>query len=349
MSIILKPKKCLYPFAKVYGAITSARNWLYDQSVIKSFTPSLPTICVGNVVVGGSCKSPFCDYLAQKLISQGRKPVILSRGYGGSVIGPYLLDDQSSISSVGDEAIMHFQYLSGKGHVVVGGDRTKAIRLIQDNSIGDVVVMDDGLQHRKVKPHFSVLMLDVSYPERIMAVENNLLLPAGYLRETKEQALKKADVVVFVKKTGDWVKGEMESLCLRLKVNVDSYRVQYLPSCFRDLYSGQEFPIEHFRSKALALVSALADSVSFKSTLVNLGLDIKHEFSFNDHYHYAEHDWQKFKVTKLPLVTSLKDGVKLRQYIHTLGEAFELVSSITFVTPQEEESFWKKVEQTNRA
>jgi tetraacyldisaccharide 4'-kinase len=174
--------------------ITGIRNLLYDRSVLKSYQPEIPVIVVGNLIAGGTGKTPIIYWIAWKLSDQYRV-AILSRGYGRHSRGFKLLNVQSTPESVGDEP-MELRMLLPDVPIAVDRNRKRGIKKLSSGEFGkiDLILMDDGFQHRSVKPGFSIILDDYNRP-----MNKEKLLPAGLLRESLS-ALKRADLIVTTKK-----------------------------------------------------------------------------------------------------------------------------------------------------
>ncbi|MDR6784274.1 tetraacyldisaccharide 4'-kinase [Pedobacter africanus] len=163
----------LLPFSALYGIVVVCRNKCYDIGLFKSASFDLPVICVGNLVVGGSGKSPVTEYLVHLL--KGYKIAILSRGYGRKTRGFILADENANAQTIGDEPM---QFYSKFRHVTVAvcEDRVHGINRLKDSH--DLIILDDAYQHRRVKPGFSILLFEY---QKLLSWQ--FLLPAGNLRE----------------------------------------------------------------------------------------------------------------------------------------------------------------------
>lgn len=184
----------LVPFSWVYGLITGIRNLLYDKSVLKSYRPDIPVILVGNLIAGGTGKSPFIAWLAGEL-SKKYKVAVLSRGYGRSTQGFQLVDSSSTPETVGDEP-MELRLLQPEILIAVDENRKRGILELASGKHGkaDIILMDDGFQHRKVTPGYAIVLDNVNRPMR-----KEKMLPAGLRREPLS-ALKRADLVLVTKR-----------------------------------------------------------------------------------------------------------------------------------------------------
>lgn len=163
----------LFPFSIVYGIVIVLRNKFYDLGLFKSTQFDIPVICVGNLVVGGSGKSPVTEYLVNLL--HDRKIAILSRGYGRKTKGFILADKTATAQTIGDEP-MQFYNKFKQVTVAVCEDRVKGINLLKDDH--DLILLDDAYQHRSVTPGFSILLFEY---QKLLSPQ--FLLPAGNLRE----------------------------------------------------------------------------------------------------------------------------------------------------------------------
>ncbi|MCI5066169.1 tetraacyldisaccharide 4'-kinase [bacterium] len=179
----------------IYRAVTTGRNMLYDVELFPTSSISLPVLCVGNVAVGGSGKTPLVLALVSLLKQDGRAPVILLRGYGGRERGPFHLQPSSSAEQVGDEACLH--QLKSRVPVVVAQSRVAGARYIEQEKLGDIIVLDDGFQHRALQRDLNILTFDVRDPQVQRDLREDRMLPWGVLREPLAAALQRADLLVY--------------------------------------------------------------------------------------------------------------------------------------------------------
>ncbi len=164
----------LLPFSVLYGIIVLIRNKLYDAGVFKQTSFDLPVICVGNLVVGGSGKSPVTEYLINLLA--GKRIAVLSRGYGRNSKGYIVADPLATSMTIGDEPMQFYRKFPNIT-VAVCEDRVKGINRLKETH--DLIILDDAFQHRSVKPGFSILLFEFQKLQR-----PQFLLPAGNLRES---------------------------------------------------------------------------------------------------------------------------------------------------------------------
>ncbi len=182
----------LFPFAILYGFITSIRNFLYDKGIFKSYSFDIPIIAVGNLSVGGTGKTPQIEYLI-RLLSPNYKIATLSRGYKRKSKGYVLADVTSTAEILGDEPFqMHQKFPNIK--VAVDADRKNGIEnLLKLDDKPELILLDDAFQHRKVKAGFYIMLS--AYDDLFY---NDFILPTGNLRESKSGA-KRADIIVITK------------------------------------------------------------------------------------------------------------------------------------------------------
>jgi tetraacyldisaccharide 4'-kinase len=182
------------PWARLAVAALTPAGWLHGATVswnARNATPvsvGVPVICVGNLTVGGTGKTPIAVAIVQTLKARGRSPFFLSRGYGGSEPGPVLVTPEHSADQVGDEPVL----MSTTAPVAVSRDRTKGAALAIANG-ADVIVMDDGHQNFSIAKDLSLVVVDGE-----QQFGNRRIVPAGPLRETVRHGMERADAVIIV-------------------------------------------------------------------------------------------------------------------------------------------------------
>jgi tetraacyldisaccharide 4'-kinase len=173
----------LRPAGSLYGAVASARL----QRV--GYRSRLPVVCIGNFTAGGAGKTPMAIWVAEELKRLGRKPAFLSRGYGGTIAGPHLVDAARGTAwHVGDEPLL----LAKIAPAVVARDRAAGARLIETLE-ADVIVMDDGLQNPSLVKDLAIAVTDAA-----TGIGNGLVMPAGPLRAPLDAQLRLVDGIVGI-------------------------------------------------------------------------------------------------------------------------------------------------------
>jgi len=195
----------LLPFSLLYWLAIAIRNWLYNKKIIHSTSFGLPIICVGNLAVGGTGKSPMVEYLV-RLLKHQFKVATLSRGYKRRTKGYALADHGSTALEIGDEP-MQFHIKFPDISVAVGEQRLEAIpQLLHDRPGTQTIILDDGFQHRAIKAGLNILLTDYSN-----LFTRDFYLPAGDLRDLKSE-YKRAELIVVTKCKPDLAINEKEKI-----------------------------------------------------------------------------------------------------------------------------------------
>ena len=181
------------PLSWLYTLGVAIRHALFDQHLLPSFTVNIPTICVGNLAVGGTGKTPMTAYIVRLLQEHGYHPAVLSRGYKRATKGFILADSYSTVETIGDEAMqMHRAFPDVP--IAVCEHRVRGVKqLMRQVEHLDVVVLDDAMQHRTIRCGFTVLLTPYDH----LYIDDHML-PWGNLRDLPSRALK-ADAVVVTK------------------------------------------------------------------------------------------------------------------------------------------------------
>ena len=169
------------------------RHVLYDHHLLPSFPASMPTICVGNIAVGGTGKTPMTEYLVRLLVANGYKPAVLSRGYKRKTHGFILADNYATVDTIGDES-MQLHRAFPEVPVAVCESRVRGVKQLQRQVPDlDVVILDDAMQHRSIRCGSTVLL---TASDKLYIDDH--MLPWGTLRDLPSRSLT-ADVVVVTK------------------------------------------------------------------------------------------------------------------------------------------------------
>lgn len=179
----------LFPISILYAAVMRLRNWAYDNQLYKSTSFRFPVVVIGNLSVGGTGKSPMTEYIL-RLVKPHLNVAVLSRGYGRKTKGFRYVQVHDSAKFVGDEPLQ-IKRKFPDATVTVCEDRVHGIQQIQ-NQI-DAVLLDDAYQHRKLRPSFSILLLDYESLQQLI-----ISLPTGNFRESL-YGCKRANVIVITK------------------------------------------------------------------------------------------------------------------------------------------------------
>jgi tetraacyldisaccharide 4'-kinase len=288
----------------IYGQLTALRNLLYDRGIFKSYDSPLPVISIGNIVVGGSGKSPVTFFLASEFLKLGKRPVVLSRGYGGKLKGPVQVGRDHLASDVGDEPLMLWEKGEGKIPVVICGDRLKGAKFITSKDLGNLIILDDGFQHRRLKRDLDIVLIDISSSSFERFCNEQRLLPAGRLREAIAPALNRADILLLVSRDG--------IIGSKIELPIPVFNVRLYLTGFRDLRTGKKVP----PPKSAAIATAIARPEFFEKMLQAFNIQIRGTFFFPDHHFFSDSDLAHIysdSEPSMPLVVTEKDAIKLRQ------------------------------------
>lgn len=306
--------------AYIYYFVTSFRNWLFDKGILKiKKLDDVFVICIGNITVGGTGKTPAVQYFAKRLSQEGRKVAVVSRGYRGKrKVEPLIVSDGKNIlvssKESGDEPYSHA--LNLKVPVIVGKDRYKACKLAKEVFDVDTIILDDGFQHRKLFRNMDIVLIDATNPFGWEA-----LLPKGTLRESFHPAAKRASEFIITK--SDLVpEREVEKLKRFLKgkykkpVSVAKHGISSLCDI-----EGNAKPLFWVKGKRVLLFSGLANPLNFEKTVISLDPSYIERIDFLDHHSFKEKDIELIKkraedMKANYIITTEKDIVKLPKNIH---------------------------------
>ena len=299
----------LAPLAFLYGIATRFRNYLYNIRYSKSINYDIMVVVVGNLSAGGTGKSPMTEYLV-RLLHKKYSLAVLSRGYKRKTKGFLMADQYSTARDIGDEPYQMYLKYNEIAKIAVGEERTIAIpNILLEYPEPQVVVMDDGYQHRAVDADFKVLLTDYSHP-----FYNDHLLPWGRLREIKKGA-KRANVVIVTKCPSSISDEEMNNMTngIRRYAGADMHVLfsKILYTNLKPFLKLNGPPPERYIA-----FSGLANPDSFNQYVMRK-YDILESVDFGDHHEYTEQDVEelvrKAESSGASLLTTEKDIVKFRE------------------------------------
>ncbi len=203
-------KILLFPFAVIYGIITSLRNLLYDWKFLKSKSVDIHTICVGNLAVGGTGKTPHVEYLIN-ILQNDFKIAILSRGYKRKTSGFIQATNLSTAFDIGDEPLQ-YKTKNPQLEVCVDADRVAGIKkMLEFTEPPKLVILDDAFQHRALNCELKIIVSE--YTNLFL---HDCMMPAGYLRESKK-GIERADIIIISKTPDKTTAVEIRNLIKDLK------------------------------------------------------------------------------------------------------------------------------------
>ncbi len=285
---------------------------LYKLKIKKQKSIDSFIVCIGNITAGGTGKTPTVLLCARLLAEMGIRVAVVSRGYkrpkeGQEVV---VLYDQKSLDwqNAGDEPYMMNLLLKDKQvPIIVSKSRYKAAKRAVEEFKSQVILLDDGFQHHKLKRDRNIVLLDAQNPF------GGGLLPYGNLREPLT-ALERADFLLLTH--SDLVS---ESKLANIKKQIKHYNPSlpvveavHKPKNYFNLITNEVAPLDDIKGSA-ACFCALGDPKSFETTLKNLGLNLKQTWRYSDHKKYTIDDIKNMASLRgdLPLITTFKDYVKL--------------------------------------
>jgi len=293
----------LMPFSIMYGMISLIRNKFYDLDLCASYRAAVPVVSVGNIAVGGTGKTPVVDWLLKEFIKLGKAPAVVSRGYGGTFSGKVGIVSSGdglllSADDCGDEPFL-LARRNPKARVLIARKRADGIRIAVAELGADVIILDDGFQHRAVARDLDLVLLDASRP-----YGNGWTLPAGLLRE-RPSSLKRADYFLMTRATLN----KSDNL-----MGFRTYNSQHqLANIAIDL-NGNSMPVDKLKKLNLLGFAGIADPDNFFGSLENSGLTLRTKLAFADHADYHSKLVAQLQVATVgvdALITTEKDAVKL--------------------------------------
>lgn len=305
-------KVLLLPLSIIYGVIIETRNLLFHIGILKSRSFSVPVICVGNITVGGTGKTPHTELIIAELRKKFRV-ACLSRGYKRKTSGFILADIHSTAREIGDEP-MQIKNKFPDILVACDGNRVRGIeKLLALKQPPEVIVLDDAFQHRYVQADKNIVLVDYNRP-----IYEDCLLPAGRLRENTN-ALKRADYIIVTKCPQNLQPIERRILSKHLKIK------PYQQLFFTTLGYGHIHTLSSETSRItldknshILCVTGIAQPQPYIDQLKTFTPHIK-ELRFPDHHNFSPKDiqciGQLFEEIKAPekyIFTTEKDAVRLK-------------------------------------
>ena len=304
----------LFPIVPFYFLATWFRNKLYDFGIKSSSSFNVPIICVGNLSVGGTGKTPMIEYLI-KLLSNKYKVATLSRGYKRKTKGFVIADQNMNAQDIGDEP---FQFFKKFKDIIVSVDANRCNgieHLLKFEQKPDVILLDDAFQHRKVKAGFNVLLTSFDN-----LYSNDILLPTGNLREPKLGA-KRADVIIVTKCPNSISETEKSKIRRQLKPLNDQQvffsSIKYSKTIKNAV---EEINLEDLKEKKFTLVTGIANPNPLVEYLNSKSLTFDH-LNYKDHHDFSEKDIDQIKSKQL-IITTEKDFMRMESFLNGINNAF---------------------------
>ena len=316
---LININKWLYPASWIYGAGVWLRNKLFDWGYYKERSFNLPVICIGNLTVGGTGKTPHTEYLIQ-LLHKSYQVAVLSRGYKRKSKGFVLAKADTPVRKIGDEPYQMKQKFPDI-HMAVDADRCNGIEQLCKANVTpatDVILLDDAFQHRHVKAGLNILLVDYN-----RMITEDALLPAGRMREPLS-GKDRAHIVIITKCPKDMKQIEYGLL----KKYMDLYAFQQLfyttldYGKLRPLFNGgKEYAIQHIHPAVhILLVTGIASPQILKDDLSTVNKNV-HTLTFSDPHNFTDRDmleiekqFHRLPEGKRMIITTEKDAVRMASH-----------------------------------
>ena len=308
----------LYPVSALDGAVARRRLLKAERKPVPA-----PVLCVGNLTVGGSGKTPVAIALARKARLLGRTPGFVSRGHGGTVSEPHIVDAHHDIARhVGDEPLL----LARVAPTAVTPDREAGARLLIDQGC-DFIIMDDGFQSARILMDYALIVIDAR-----RGIGNGHVIPGGPMRASLVDQMRYADAVLRV--------GEGEAAGAVIRHAARAGRPFFEASV-------RATAPEDFAGTRCLAYAGIGEPAKFFDTVRALGGEIVVERTFGDHHTYGEFDAQELLATAaergLVLVTTAKDAVRLDHGSEALNRLRAASAVIEIEVEFELDTTWRTI------
>lgn len=292
--------ECLRPLSALYHGITGLRNAAFDCGLLRTQRVDLPVVSVGNLSVGGTGKTPMVVWLARELAARGRRPGILSRGY------------RSAAGSQNDEGRLLTRLLPGVPQVQ-NPDRVEGAGELIDAGV-DVIVLDDGFQHRRLGRDVDLVLVDATRPWGLPTPQTGgdpvrALLPRGFLRESTA-GLSRASAVVLTRcdQADEARIRALEAEIERLAPGVPRARARHRATELSTPTGVR--PLADLNGRRVVLVSGLGNPEAFERSARDAGAHVIATRRFADHHHFRRAELEGLAAGDGVILTSAKDAVK---------------------------------------
>lgn len=290
----------LYVVSVPYAWVMRLRNWLFDYGWKRTHKANVPVISVGNLTLGGTGKTPAVEWLARYYRDQGLRVAILSRGYGQT-------------QERNDEALVLAENLPDVPHLQ-GKNRVALARIAETDLQSEILILDDGFQHRQLHRDLDVVLIDATEPWGY-----DYVFPRGGLREPKTR-LKQAQVIAITRcdqvnlAQRQRVRQEIEQMAPGRAILETTHQ----PCCYHNS-EGEELALSALRNRQVGAFCGIGNPEAFFRTVEQLGVTLINRRTYNDHHSYAEEDiatlcrWAHGLPKDASVLTTQKDLVKLRR------------------------------------
>jgi tetraacyldisaccharide 4'-kinase len=303
----------LLPAALLYWLVVFMRNWFYDKNILKSTSFGLPVICIGNLSVGGTGKSPMVEYLIVNLKDRFQIAT-LSRGYKRRTTGYSLANENTTALDIGDEP-MQFHIKFPDVTVAVGEERIVAIpQLLHDRPATQAIILDDAFQHRAIEAGLNILLTDYNN-----LFTRDFYLPTGDLRDLKA-SYKRADIIVVTKCKMELTNEEAATIIEEIQL-LEHQQVFFTAIQYSHPYHIMQHTVKPLsRDTEVLLVAGIANPAPLKK-MVEEKSKTYYLSHFPDHHIFTIDDlkeikkrFEKIDTKNKMILTTEKDAVRLLKF-----------------------------------
>lgn len=346
----------LFVFSGLYKRIMHMRMWLYRERLIQNNAIGSLVISIGNLTCGGTGKTPVVEVFARTLQEKGRRVAILSRGYKSRdtrsiwtkihqklnskarLVPPRVVSNGKRVlldsSTAGDEPYMLAKNLKGVC-VLVDKDRVKSGHYAVDEFACDTLILDDGFQYLRLRPHINIVLVDSTSP-----FSNHYMLPRGLLREPIKN-IERADYIFLTKSDGNTALRHLKSFLKEHNRRAEIIECRHHPKYFENVFiPSQNIPLDTLKGKRIATVSGIANPASFEGFLTQLGAEILTTKRFADHHRFNLQELVDFVNEAQALdvdyiITTEKDAVRMPRIDNLQTQMLFLRIEIDILSGQE--------------
>jgi tetraacyldisaccharide 4'-kinase len=314
-----KIRLILIPFSFIYGGIIWVRNQLFNTNILRSAKFNFPLICIGNLAMGGTGKTPMVEYIIQ-LLNGKYKVATLSRGYKRKTKGFLIAIENTSAVDIGDEPMQIHKKFPGIT-VAVSEERILGIPLLlKERPETEVILLDDAFQHREIKAGLNILLTDYNN-----LYSHDLLFPSGGLRDNKKSS-KRADIIIVTKCNSNLSTELSEKVINELKP-LDNQKIYFTDILYNNaihLFTRENLILEP--DMFVLLICGIANPQPIKEFLDKQVSEYE-MLKYNDHHIFnkaniaeIKNRFLKNKNEKKIILTTEKDGVKLMKFEKELDQ-----------------------------
>ena len=332
----------LLPISWIYAFVVWIRHKMFDAEKLRSRKFAIATICVGNITVGGTGKTPFVEYLI-RLLQPKHELSVVSRGYKRKSKGMQVSSESSTAEILGDEPYQIFKKYP-KTLVVADSNRCRAIDYIEGNHKSvSAIILDDAFQHRYVDAGLNILLIDYNRP-----ICKDYMLPAGNLRDLKS-AQKRANIIVVTKCPKDLKPIDFSNLTKDIKPL--PYQSLFFATLDYDTpyhcLTGEK--VELNKEHSLVLFTGIAKPQPLENYLRTQVKELR-TLAFADHHNYNKGDNEKIRGEYLKfasddrwIITTEKDAAKLSAFSDNIKERLIIIPVKVKILNEGESVLSKKI------